>query len=192
MAATHYPDVPDHFKWPWGNYKQAPGGVYGSDWWQVTWANQEPWKEAVTPDAGGAPEEFTSVFGPRPSRGHEFYGEWNSNLRQFQGKGLPDNISQSEVDFVIPTYEAWGMGAPAIYLGVTQYGYRARFPETGNYWYERGADIVVDNPQLVIADYQAKCAKRGIVPTRWHPWVPPHVQKAAEAEAKKLASGSGN
>lgn len=172
MPLPRYKDVPPEWKKPFGPYVQAPA-EFGAEWWYVYPFNPEPWK-SEGPVADNAPPDFVAVFGPRPHIRDPFYGEWEQNRKAWKGVGLPEWMTQEQLNTANAIFEAWGMGKGVVYEG--RYGYSARFPATKKYDFEAAAYNLLNTAHLVVADFQIRSAQEGMPPAKWHPFVPPQVR----------------
>lgn len=184
-----FKDVPESWKYPNSNYRQAPA-EFGGEWWYTDFVTgPEPWKtEAFVP---AYPAGFLETFGPRPTLS-EFRGlpnpralwdaarnRWDQDLRYFQKAGWPDwpEITPERVQIVESEFQVWGMGTPRPYLG--RYDWRVRFPESQIRDFEAGVYGAVTAPHLDIVRYQVRLlVDYGVVPARKHPWVPPQLWPA--------------
>ena len=123
--STHYKEIPGHWKYPMGPYRQAPP-EFGGEWWFVNpFTTAEPWK--VDPQQGASttlPPGFLEIFGPRP-RAVEFLDtprpydafkaselRWQQDLKYFKGVGLPEWASESQQRAAEGIYQSWEMGSP--------------------------------------------------------------------------------
>jgi len=192
--------VPEHWKAPFGPYRQAPAD-YGGEWWYVnpfnskgTTGNNSPWERFAPknqPEDAPLPDGFEAIFGKRPefkdftdrtawttARNH-----WDQNLKQFKAAGLPLWLGQEQKAELDTLYQSWDMGKPHFYGG--RYGEMVRWPNSEVQDFEQAAHFAAFYPHHVIAIYQAELAEHGLeVPVgKRHPFVPPHVFPEPDEDA---------
>ena len=182
MAKT-FQEVPEHWKYPIGPYRQAPE-KFGGEWWLVNpFTTDEPWaleSRAVLADEPAA--GFEEVFGPRPTAAqfssHRAFQialvEWKQDLAGFKRSGIPEWTTQRAVDQVTQLFEKWDMGSARFYEG--RFGWMARFVDAELAGYEVAAFTAIEASHLVIARYQVDVSIRlGKTPSPRHPFVPADV-----------------
>lgn len=185
MMTPKFKDVPAHWKYPEGPYRQAPLD-YGGEWWLINpFASREPWlTQSQPPKADSLPPGFADIFGPRPQasdfrgrNGHSSFqiavADWGLNLKHFKGVGLPDGIMPEQRAAASDVFESWGMGLMRTYEG--RYGWAARFPDSQIPDFDCAARTAIEATHLVIAQYQIALLGRGLTSVRKHPFVPPSV-----------------
>jgi hypothetical protein len=179
-----FQDVPEHWKYPEGPYRQAPA-EYGGEWWLVNpFGSATPW--LVRPIAKeDLPAGFEEIFGARP--GASSFREtpnpslyfrmalvdWEQSLRYFKQAGTPEWASAENLGAAATVFESWAMGRPRYYEG--RYGWSARFVDSAIPEYEAAARAALESTHLVVAQYQLALLERGEVPEQRHPFVPPQV-----------------
>jgi hypothetical protein len=177
MATPRKPTVPENWRWPLGPWKQAPP-EYGGEWWQVwgPFGHPRPWEIEGQPLASAPPADFVAVLGPRPHRNDLFYGEWNDNLKDWKGVGLPPWMTQADLDTANEVYGAYEMGKAVVYEG--RYGWRLRWPETGHFEFEGDArsHIMTGAMHHKVAEFQDFLRNKGLPVPRPHPFLPPALK----------------
>ena len=190
-----FQEVPEHWKYPEGPYRQAPG-EYGGEWWLVNpFGSATPWLTQSKPAPGVVlPEGFEEIFGQRPrlerfleTPNPSFYfrlavTEWEQNLRHFKRVGSPEWAEETHLANAARVFESWDMGRPRYYEG--RYGWSARFTDSALPDFECAARAALASTHLVVAQYQLALLEAGKLPERKHPFVPPHVWPG-ETEADK-------
>ena len=186
MSAPHYKEIPDHWKYPMGPYRQAPP-EFGGEWWVVNpFTTSEPWKvDRQRRELTKLPPGFLEIFGPRP-RAVEFLDtprpfdafkaaemRWEQDLKYFKGVGLPEWASESQQGAAEGIYQSWDMGSPKFYEG--RYGHMARFPDSQMRDFETTAWAALNYPHHEVALYQIRLVAHGIESEKRHPYVPPHL-----------------
>lgn len=192
----HYPTVPEHWKHPFGPYRQAPE-EYGGEWWFINpftspngvmpWANEEPEPQTL-------PDGFELLFGPRPeiddfgpvNDGGAAYRQalniWQQHLSTFKQVGTPPWADEGKMAAAAQTYEAWKLGKPVFYEG--RYGWLARFPESRVPRKDFSAYNAVELPQLTVAAYQMAVLAAGGEVAEPHPFVPPQLFASDDEESE--------
>lgn len=186
MAAPSYKEVPDHWKHPIGPYRKAPD-ERGGAWWLVNpFTTKEPWNTQQNfsiADEEVLPDGFVEVFGERP-KSEAFHGDvrkfqearnrYDQDLEYFKRAGEPEWFATTDKDEMAEvTFLAWGMGAPRYYEG--RYGWMGRFSGSQIKDFEAPAWTCLFGAHQLIAGYQMRLISLGIVPSRRHPFVPPHI-----------------
>ncbi len=184
MAVPRFKEVPDHWRYPIGPYRQAPP-EFGGEWWMVNpFTTEEPWKNQAGP-AEQLPEGFAEIFGPRPKvsdyldtpKPSESFRiatlQWEQDVKYFKTAGVPEWAKESEHSLAEQTFRFWEMGSPRFYEG--RYGFMARFPESLFRNFEAPAWAALRATHHEVAAYQIRSLNRGIVPTKRHPFVPPQL-----------------
>ena len=171
MAAPSFENVPDHWKYPFGPYRQAPP-EYGARWYMVNpFTGAEPWlnDEKV---AKPLPPGFLEIFRARPTsdqfhnvpNGMEAFrvarNRWDQDRKHFKQAGVPPGVDPAELKSASAVFKFWGMGEPKFYEG--RYGWKARFPESQIYNFEANLDGVFVGPHVLIAQYQIRLLEFGI------------------------------
>ncbi|MEZ5365155.1 MAG: hypothetical protein R2748_23215 [Bryobacterales bacterium] len=191
-----FQDVPEHWKYPEGPYRQAPVD-YGGQWWLVNpFGSAEPWVTQSQPvQKESLPEGFEEIFGGRPKAASfretpspSLYfrmavTDWEQSLRQFVRAGMPEWAPAEMIEAADKVFEAWGMGRPRFYEG--RYGWSARFPDSEIPEFECAARSVMESAHLVVAQYQLALLERGETPATKHPFVPPQAWPSETSEDKE-------
>jgi hypothetical protein len=179
-----FQDIPEHWKYPEGPYRQAPA-EYGGAWWLVNpFGSAAPWlAQPVAKE--NLPAGFEEIFGGRPEAS-SFHGtpnpslyfriavvDWEQSLRYFKQAGAPEWASEKNLHAAATLFESWGMGRPRYYEG--RYGWSARFVDSAIPEYETAARSAIEHTHLVVAQYQLAILERGDVPEHKHPFVPPQM-----------------
>jgi hypothetical protein len=177
MATPRFKTVPADWQHPFGPYRQAPP-EYGGEWWYISWTNSHvkmPWEKEGKPLPNEPDPSFVAVFGPRPHLTDPFRGEWEQNLKEWKGAGLPGWISTAELAAATEIYSAWGMGAPAVYP--SRYGYSVRWPATGHFEFEGEArSAILTSTHWKVAEYQDFLRGNGLPVPKPHPFLPPALK----------------
>lgn len=184
MAAIRHETVPEHWKGPYGPYREAPA-EYGGGWYLVSWTTgPEPWRtqqnKGLPPPE--APADFIALFGEIPDRnpldGGEARNYWLERLRHFKGTGTPEWASVEQVALSTSILKSWGLPGPVLYDG--RYGWMALFNDSVIGDYEVPAVTFIRTPQNAVSEFQIEMLAQGIVPERIHPWVPPNLLPQSE------------
>ena len=181
-----FQDVPAHWKYPEGPYRQAPA-EYGGEWWLINpFSSATPWLTQSKPAPSvDLPEGFEDLFGARPrlesfleTPNPSLYfrlaaGDWEQSLRHFKRAGAPEWASEENLSTAAKVFESWEMGGPRYYEG--RYGWSAKFPDSAQPDFECAARAALESTHLVVAQYQLALLEAGKLPERKHPFVPPNV-----------------
>ena len=173
MATPRFASVPDNWKHPFGPYRQAPP-EFGGEWWLVNpFTSDTPWEREGKPLGSAPPADFVEVFGGRPHRNEDFFGEWNDNLRDWKGVGLPPWMTQADLDAANEVYRAYKMGKGVVYEG--RYGWRVRWPDTTHFEFEGDAfsHIMTGAMHHKVAEFQDFLRNKGLPVPKPHPFLPP-------------------
>lgn len=190
MAIPSYESVPEHWRTPFGPYRQAPP-EYGGRWYYVNpFTGLEPWKRDKPP-ARTIPPGFLEIFGPEP-QANDYHGAggnaafqaardlWLQDLKHFKQAGTPPGFSAEQISAAVATFEAWGMGRPRFYEG--RYGWVAAFPDSQVPDFRAWAPGAIEATHQVIAQYQFRALSEGLEVEQEHPFVPPRLFSGEEPE----------
>lgn len=181
--------MPSGAQWPQGPYKQAPAEA-GGEWWLVNpFTGAEPWtrvgeieaRVAAIEDAEPPPAEFLNIFGERPERSDSATRSehsmktfvWERELDTFEGVGIPDGMTQEQIDDSNEVFEAWGMGKPVYYKG--RHGWAARFPDAQISDFQPNPESAIKYPHVIVANYQIQETRQGLPTANRHPLVPANI-----------------
>lgn len=179
MPVPNYDTVPEHWKKPFGPYRQAPA-EYGGKWWFVYPFNQAPWLNAQPVEPPTYPAGFLDTFGERPqAKDFPRFGvtyqmaltRWKQNLDVFEGAARDPRVSDAEWDNARTQFLAYSMGEPRPYQN--KYGYWIRFPQSRIPWYEIDGYSPAADTGHEIARYQISLLMEGEQVEKAHFFVPP-------------------
>jgi len=185
MRSLRLSEVPEDWRAPIGPYRQAPP-EYGGEWWLVTpFSDPKPWLGMRRLNSG-LPDGFERVFGQRP-RWEDFRHlkrralisfeaakvQWEEELEHFKGVGIPPGYNEQQISESTAVLVKWLLGAPTFYEG--RFGWMGRFLESDIQDYDSSAWQIINYPHHVVSTFQITNFKRGVVPPRWHPFVPPGI-----------------
>lgn len=192
MRVPRYASIPEHWKAPFGPYRQAPN-EYGGEWWYVNpFTGMEPWLNEPR-EAEELPPGFEEIFGPRP-QASDYRGkggnaafqvalaDWQRDLKHFKGVGVPEWTTEAELEKAEAVFKAWGMGDMWVFEG--RYGWSAAFPDSKIKSYDVPAQTAIEATHLAVAQYQIALLQAGVVPDKKHPFVPPHMWPDFEGEVQ--------
>jgi len=180
MPVPSYPSVPEHWKNPFGPYRQAPA-EFGGNWWYVSpFTGTEPWlTQGGQVELPSYPAGFIDAF-PKPSA-KEFpkfgvsyqqaMSRWYDDLKYFKRAGLPEGFDTKAWDAARRLFIAWDMGEPMPFAG--RYGFAVRFPNSLIPWFETSIMAAVEAAHHVIARYQISLRSAEVDVNKKHPFVPP-------------------
>ncbi len=185
--------VPEHWKAPMGPYRQAPD-AHGGEWWLVTpFSDPNPWlKGTRPPETPALPDGFEKLFGNRPEwQDFRYLGKsalmsfetakvhWDQELKYFKRVGVPPGYTPDEIGDSIGLMTAWGPGQPTFYEG--RFGWMGRFLESDIADYDSSAFQIIKYPHHTVSQFQiANFTRNGVVPAKWHPFVPPRIFDRSE------------
>ncbi len=191
-----FQDVPQHWRYPVGPYRQAPP-EYGGEWWLVNpFTGTAPWANQAMGPAETLPTGFEEIFGARP-KSEDFRAAsnpslafriattvWEQDLRYFKTAGFPEWAPAEAWNAAKQSFVFWGMGEPRHYEG--RYGWVSRFTQSQIPDYDVATWTALNGTHLVVAQYQIRLVQKGIVPGMRHPFVPPSVWPSG-IEEKEVA-----
>ncbi|MDA1312500.1 MAG: hypothetical protein O2968_04105 [Acidobacteria bacterium] len=183
MRSLRLNEVPEHWMAPIGPYRQAPP-EYGGEWWLVTpFSDPKPWLAGTRRPNNLLPEGFDKLFGQRP-RWTDFRHlerralisfeaakvQWDEDLDHFKSIGIPPGYAEQQISESTAVLVKWLLGKPTFYEG--RFGWMGRFLESDLKDYDSSAWQIINYPHHVVSTYQITSFRRGIVPPKWHPFVP--------------------
>lgn len=184
MRELQLENPPEHWRSPIGPYRQAPP-EYGGGWWLVTpFSDPKPWLAGTRRgDAPGLPEGFEKLFGTRP-KWEDFRHlkrralisfeaakvQWEQELKYFKRVGVPPGYTDVQIEDSFGVLEAWLLGEPTFYEG--RFGWMGRFLESDIPDYDSSAFQIIRYPHHTVSQFQITNFARGVVPPKWHPFVP--------------------
>jgi hypothetical protein len=179
-------DVEDYLKEQNGGpYRKGPDGL----WYLVTpFSDPQPWLQREPSDP--VDPEFVDVFGERPQTkdyvvngqvNHSAFqlalNEWETNKERFQGIVNPVQVGYepTEVNDSLFVLKNWGIEPPTFYNHKV-WGFMGRFVDTEVADLDLPMYLIVKHPHHTVSTYQiANFERNGVVPTKWHPFVPGHI-----------------